>query len=380
MPLSRGPLRRALQAGVAALVLAGAVSAGVAAAANAPAPPLAPGTARLVPGDAEVTVHRATPVARADALLRAGDSLTVTRGIATLRTDSGAMHARGGSAIAITDGAPRITRGDVLVQGQAFDVAMRSATVAINGVARVRQGLSLEVGLYRGGAVVRTVTETFGLPRLRRAIVAGVGGPASVTTAPLVINATDTWDRKFLGDAIELDAALSARSRGITMQLAGRGKELIGQVAATAGWSDLTVLASQPIGEFVVAAELARAAKLGDDAVPAALRLRADGASWGLIALEQGVRVLPARFAGLDAIVVPVVANVIATNSPAVETRNTGSAPTTETPTPKIKLPAPTTASQPPVTVTPAPAPAPEPSNPVDGLVEDVDNLLGGLL
>jgi hypothetical protein len=348
---------------------------GVAFATTRPEAPLAPGTARLIPGDAAVTVHRGTPVAAADALLRAGDTLLVEHGTATLKTASGSLFARAGSALAITDGAPRVTRGDVLVKGQSFNIATRAATAEINGVARVRQGLSLELAIYRGGAVLRTVTETFGLQDLRRAIVAGAGGPATVTIAPLVLSTTDSWDRTFLGNAIELDAALTARSRGLTSLAVGRANDVVGKVVASTGWTNLTALSDQPVGELVVAAELARAAHLDERAVKDALKLRADGASWGLIALEQGLHALPAALAGIDEAAVQMVA-------PVVTTPESPLAPTTVPPatvtTPHVTPTKPSTVSQPPVTVPPTP-PA-EPDNLVNGLVDGLDNLLGGLL
>jgi hypothetical protein len=365
--------------GVGALLSIGAVGAGVAMATNGShVAPLAAGTARVIPGDAAVTVHRGTPVAAADALLRAGDTLSVQRGVAAIRTSLGTLYAAGGSTIAITDAAPRVTRGEVLAQGRGIVVATRAATATVNGIARVRQGLTFELDVYRGGAVVRTATETVGIPRLRRAVVSG-NGSSLVTIAPLVINAADKWDRKFLGTAIELDAALSARSRGLTMQVANGGAAVVDKVVAETGFKDLALLQNEPVGEFVVAAELARASHLGDPGVASALKLRSEGASWGLIAFEQGIHELPATFAGLDNVVVPVgtdeVAHVPTSTDPAV------------TPTPGVKLPAVSvTIPANPVTkggtttVTVPPAPPAPASNVVAGLVNTVDDLVGGLL
>jgi hypothetical protein len=377
-PLARGPLRRALEAGVGTLFVVGLLSLGVAFATTRPTAPLLPGTARLVPGGAAVTVHRGSPVSAADALLRAGDSITVNSGVATVRTAAGSLFARAGSAIAITDGAPRVTRGDVIVQGKSFTVAMRSATADITGTARVRQALTLEIGMYNGGAVVRTMTETLGVPRLRRAIVAGAGGPAAVQIAPLVLDATDNWDRKFLGDALELDVVLTARSRGLTMQVAGGGNSVLDKLLATPAWKDaLTVLSDTPIGEVIVAAELARAANLPKEAVEAALRLRSEGASWGLIALDQGVHSIPETFEGLDSVVVPVVAPAVVV--PEAPTTPTVPAPTgnvtggVQPPTPTV----PSVSNVPPARVPVVPV---EPPNPIAGLVGTLDDLLAGLL
>ncbi len=378
MPLTRGPLRRALQAGIGALLVVGVVGVGVAYATTRSAAPLAPGTARLVPGDAAVTVHRGTPVAAADALLRAGDTIAVDEGVATVRTAGGSLVARAGSAITITDGAPRVTRGDVLLQGKGFAVAMRAATVDVTGTARVRQGLTLELAMYNGGAVVRTMSETLGVPRLRRAIIAGAGGPAAVQIAPMVLDPTDGWDRKFLGDALELDVVLTARSRGLTMQVVGGGNSVLDKVLATPAWKDaLTVLGNTPIGEVIVAAELARAANLPKEAVEATLRLRNEGASWGLIALGHGVRTVPETFQGLDSVLVPAVA-------PAAVVPEAPTTPTVPAPigsgstgggrsTPSVT----TVTNEPPPTVPVVPV---EPTNPIVGLVDSLDDLLAGLL
>jgi hypothetical protein len=225
---------------------------------------------------------------------------------------------------------------------------------------------------------VRTATETVGVGRLRRAVVSG-NGESLVTIAPLVLNAADQWDRKFLGTAIELDAALSARSRGLTMQVAGDATDVVNKVVAATGFAPLTLLRNEPVGEYVVAAELARAAHLGNEAVDAALKLRSQGASWGLIAIEQGVHSVPAPVAGLDNVVVPVgTAGSVAQ----VPTTNTG-APTPAAKSPSVPLPSvtpPTVPTGTPTPVTVPPAEPQQPTNVVATLVDGVDNLLGGLL
>lgn len=373
-PLSRGPLRRVIEVWVGALFVLGVLGVGAAFATTRPVAPLAPGTARLVSGDAAVTVHRGTPVAAADALLRAGDAIVVERGVATLKTAAGFLRARSGSSIVFTSGAPRIARGDVLVQGEEAEVAMRAATATVNGIARVRQGLTLEIGVYEGGAIVRTFAETLAVPRFRRAVVAGAGGPATVSVAPLVVDATDTWDRKFLGRAIELDASLTARSRGLTMQIAAGGSDLLDKVLATAAWRELPGLGHQPIGEVIVAAELARAARMSGDAAASALALRADGADWGLVALEHGVRSLPERFEGLDDAVVPV-----APSDGAVRPVTVG--PTADlSPSGKPAVTPPTTAPTPNTPLVAVPVEPEDERGVVVGLIGDLGSVLRGLL
>jgi hypothetical protein len=366
--------------GAVALIGLGAIGAGVKVATPNPIAAVAPGTARLLPGDAAVTVHRGTPVAAADALLRAGDTLTVQHGVAGLRTALGTIYATGGSVVAITSGAPRVVRGDVLVEGKEMVVGMRAATATINGAARIRQGLTLEVDVYRIGAVVRTAVETVGVGRLRRAIVAG-NGSSLVSIAPLVINPADKWDRRFLGTAIELDAGLVARSRGLTMQAGNDASQVVTKVVDATGYTDLTLLKNEAVGELVVAAELAHASHLGSNAVKAALHLRSLGASWGLIALEQGLHALPAPIAGIDNVVVPVgsassVAGVPVDKVTVVTTPEAAKSPS-------VTLPAQTPVTTPPTGSTPVtvpPATDEQPTSVVGSLVDGVGDLVGGLL
>jgi hypothetical protein len=109
--------------------------------------------------------------------------------------------------------------------------------------------------------------------------------------------------------------------------------------------------------------------------------LRSEGAAWGLIALEQGLRTVPAPFDGIDNAVVPVgTAGSVAAVPDA----------TTVTPTPTVQLPTlplptvtpptvpGTTTDSPPVTV--PPAEPQKPTNVVSTLVDGVNNLVGGLL
>lgn len=364
--------------GTSAVLVVGAISVGAAYASTRQAAPLAPGTARLIAGDAAVTVHRQLPDVAADAPLRQGDSLRVTRGVAVVQTPAGKLLARPGTTIAFTRTLPRVERGDVLVMGKGVDVATQTATAVVNGAVRLRQGLSLEVGVYRGTAGVRTAADALRVPRLRRAVITGIGAAATGRVVPLVIDAADDWDREFLQEAIELDAALNARSRGLTMQAAG-GNSVTGNLLNAAGWRQLSALVDQPVGEIVVAAELAKAAHLGRNAVTAALQLREAGAAWGLIAYEQGIKVPPAALPGIDDIAVPVLDQPIVNPSktvvvPTPTTLPAGQPTNTTTPPKKPVVGIPTT----PTTL--VPAQDPPVADPLGGLVRGLGSVLNGLL
>ena len=147
-------------------------------------------------------------------------------------------------------------------------------------------------------------------------------------------------------------------------------------LTAAAGLNDLTVLAQQPVGEVVVAAELARATKTAG-VLASSLAQRAEGASWGLIAYASGIRNIPEEIPGIYASAVPVVQATPAANLPTVVT--------TPVPGTKYLIPQPTTPPAPvdpnlPTTTTTAPPAEPVVVNPLGGLLGGVGGLLSGLL
>ncbi|MBA2609085.1 MAG: hypothetical protein H0U92_09115 [Actinobacteria bacterium] len=379
----RRAYRRVFTVGVGAVFVGAALGVGVAYATTRPDTSLAPGTARLVPGDAAVTVHRVSPTAAADAPLRSGDVLTVTRGIAIVQTAAGRLFARPGTTIAFDGTSPRIRRGDVLINAtKPFELVTQTAEITVRGVARVHQALSLEVGQYKGSSAVETKAQSFTVPALRRAVIAGLTGSTLGSTTPLSLNPTDSWDRRLMGVALELDAALSSRSRGLTLQVANATVEVRDQVlSAVHQWTDLTVLAPElPVGESIVAAELARAGQLSHAALRDVLALRAEGASWGLVAVAHGIKTIPAEIPSINATVVPIVSNL----APPLIDPNTVILP----PQP-YKVPVkPVTPAAPPTTqkevVTPPTAPvqdsAPVVADPLGPVVKGVSSILSGLL
>ncbi|MEY2399072.1 MAG: putative surface-exposed virulence protein [Actinomycetota bacterium] len=324
-----------------------------------------------------------------DAPLRSGDALTVVRGIAVVKTTAGQMLVRPGTTLSFGGPSPRVERGDVLVVAtKPFDIASRAATVTVTGIARLHQALSLEVGVYRGSAKVTTAADSLTVPVLRRAVIAGLTGATLGSTTPLALDAGDSWDRNLMGVALELDAALSSRSRGLTLQVANATTQVRDNVLSAAHqWTDLTVLAPElPVGETVVAAELAKAGQFTESQMRNVLALRAEGASWGLVAIAEGIRSVPPEIPGIDAAVVPVVNNVagavldpntVITTPSAVQATQpplvnpaTGTAPTTPKATPAVTVTAPMS----------APDSAPVVADPLGPIVKGVGSVLSGLL
>jgi hypothetical protein len=303
-----------------------------------------------------------------------------------VQTSAGTISARPGTTIEFDGTSPRITRGDALVEGQDFSVLASAANIVVDGIARVRQQLSLEVGVYEGEAIVKTVTDSHAVPALRRAVIAGMAGSALGTTMPLMLAASDSWDRRLMGDALELDAALTSRSRGLTIQIANAPAELRDRVLATASskWHELSPLSDdEPLGELVVAAEIAKAAHSTvaamKEAVKDELAQRAEGASWGVIAISRGVRTMPARLAHIDDSIVPAGGAIVKTSP--IPVISIGTTPTTLLPTSTPGLQAPPVTSRPVPIVVPPVVDTPVASdNPVQGLIGIVGSLLHGLL
>ena len=335
---------------------------------------MAPGTARLVPGDAAVTVHRGSPTAAADAPLRSGDALTVTRGTAIVQTATGRLLARMGSTINFGDTSPRIVRGDVLAVGNHMRVATQPANLVVNGVTHITQALSLEVSAYEGATSVRTAVEEYALDALRRVVVVGAGGSTSGRVSPVTIDGSDAWDRQYLGVALELDRGLNARSRGISLQTEGTGADVKSRLLnALSPWTDLMPLGQSSVGDAVVAAELATAAHLDANGIREMLLSRADGASWGLIAYELGLTSMPHELPGIDETAMPAIPVTTVTTPVPVET------PTT-TPGRTFVVPGAGPVTPTPSTTTPTTTPEPVVVDPLGGLVNGLGNVLGGLL
>src|SRR5207253_2816528 len=118
---------------------------------------------------------------------------------------------------------------------------------------------------------------------------------------PLRYRASDAWDRRFLADAIDLGRDLDARSRGITGQLgpdqgrtAGFYRLVLPGLDREADFSQAmldTTTADLTTGERLVGAVIAIEGRRGSFARrwTSTFAFRADGAAWGLVALDQGV-------------------------------------------------------------------------------------------
>lgn len=311
-------MNRLTGAVVAALLTAGVL----AGCSRGPSDP-APGEARLVSrtGVVQVSTDGRSWRAASDGTLRRGQRVRV-RGessSAVLALASGArVELRGGSQVAV--GRPlHLVAGDLLVRAGddavPVDATSAVASVTSGGDARLSRGLALDTAVYDGVVDLRSGSRSFRVGALRQASVPGVGLlPDPGTRAqPLQYRPSDRWDREFLGDWIALGDDLAARSNGLSGNIApGQGRTagfyrlLLPQLDAQPDFTQTLVDADESLapGERLVGAVIALAGTRHASFAArwtSAFAFRADGAAWGLVALDQRVRDRPQLVSDMDA-------------------------------------------------------------------------------
>ena len=328
--------------------------------------------------------------------LQLGDQIEVTEGTAQLHMPDGPdfeLRAAVGDArnteVTVAS-VPELDAGDLLVLAdQPARVASAGTSVSItDGAARVSRYLGMSVAAYEGGASVNSAGVDVEVPALRQLSVPVLGQP-DTSVRPLRYDAADPWDRRFLGEAIELGEELDALSRGYTSSLnAGEGRTVGFYRLVLPGLADERRFTSTLIdvqrapGETLVGAAITDLAAEGDFARRwrEVFSFRDQGAAWGLVALDQRVDRGPL----LGNVEQAIAASPFEFAGPVVTTPTT-SPPTTGGTTPTTNPPT----TQPPTTSTTQPPDDPDdpPDDPLDpiedptGPVEDViDDLLGGLL
>lgn len=343
--------------------------------------------------------HRVKNVTRG-ATLTAGQRVRVVRGTATVHLSSDAqLELRTGSELEMKPGIngsglrPVLQAGDLLVKAGRQRVtvdAMSTAVRVLGGSVHLSRGLTLLVATYSGSADVESAGRAITVPALRQVVVAAVGLlPAH--PSPLEPSTGDSWDLRFLGDAIELGNQLNARSRGFTGQVRAeqsRSPDFFRQLFPRLQGESLFGTLFDPDrspGETLVGAAIVLEA--GDssfqDRWMAVFGFRDEGASWGLVARELGVAGRPLLEA-LDAAIgrtvtvvppstipPPTTPSVTPTTRPVNPTRRGTTTTTT------------TTAPAPGSTVPPMAGPGGGPLNtntPLDTTVNSLVDTLSGLL
>lgn len=194
--------------------------------------------------------------------------------------------------------------GDLLVvaDGSPLALGAEGADMVVQGDARVSRGVALLVAVYEGKADLRAGDSSLAIPALRQAALPPTGQfPAKAT--PLEYSAGDSWDQRYLSATIELTNQLNARSQGFTAQLGpteGRSfnyfRDLFPRLASEPGFTASLVNPSRLPGETLVGAAITLEGTRGTFAERWAqvFTFRDEGAAWGLVALDQGVRAAPA--------------------------------------------------------------------------------------
>ena len=350
--------------------------------------------------------------------LRLGDLVEVTAGDAVLELAGGGsveLRADGageGSRLALVE-PPSLLGGDALVvapPGRAVAIEAGGARLDLSGGAgRVSRATGATFALYSGSATLSSGGRTLegGLPALRQVVVPAPG-KLPLATSPLSFGTVpDPWDRRFLGDTIDLQAALERRSAGFTTSLRDDIRPdvfffqavLPGLLHEPAFDQALLEEQRRPVGETLVGAAVALLGEGAsfEDRWREVFGLREQGAGWGVVArghgvardpllraLDEAVNRSPLVFGGPSPSPVfrPVAPPPRPARGPSTPPPPPSPAPTAAGPVPSLPAPAPPA----PVLVAPSdPDPGLEPVvDPVVNLLDDVldglDDLSGGLL
>lgn len=337
--------------------------------------------------------------------LHAGDRVKVDSGSAVIRLGDGRqLELRSGSEVVLDAqpagpaGAnlrPSLLSGDLLVTAGAGAVSVGAAadtdvTVA-GGAARLGRGAAVSAASYTAQVTVASTGRSLEVRPLRQVSVPSAGLLPG-RPSPLVYKGGDSWDQRFLGDAIDLGIQLVSRSRGFTAQLGpteghtpGFYRQILPALENEPAFGDASLDPQRSPGETLVGLAITVQGRRQGfaDRLRDVFAFHDDGAAWGLVALDQGVSRAPLLSGVDEAIGRGPLSAAEAPPRPVPVPSATPPAGTTParsggTATP---VPGPSPASTP-----PSPAAAPPPltgvplvDNTVNSLVDVLSGLLGGL-
>lgn len=304
-----------------------------------------------------------------------GDVVAVEEGTAVLELAAGQRYELRAGAVdsEVEVGAPPILlAGDALVSaGFPARMTYETTTVSAQGALKLVAGVPSAVA-YAGRARISGAGPLDQVMGLRQVVLT-----PSATPEPLVYDATDAWDRRFLGAAIAFGERLEAIARGYTGDLQSGDnrsvnffESIIPALAAEREFTEDLLDPQRPAGETLIGAAIAVQGRIGTfrERWEAIFAFREAGAAWGLVALDQGVSSAPV----LDTIELAIAESPLAPVPPP----QTTAPPTTPT-QPPITAPAPTDTT---TTTTTAPPTAPPPPPPEQPPPPPDDGLLGPLL
>jgi hypothetical protein len=348
-----------------------------------------------------------------------GDRVEVVEGSASMALAGGhrfelrAGHGDDAATVLRMGEVPELEAGDLLVTSPER-TAVRAAGTDVEvreGAAKVSRSLGMSVASYDAEVRVDSAGQERTVPALRALLVPTLGSPqplrpavcqdaASTVTACPAYDPTDAWDRRYLGDAMELGQRLESIADAYTSTLQpGEGRTpgffrlvlpgLDDEADFTAELLDTT----RAPGDTLVGAAIADLSDQGRFAERwrSVFGFRDEGAEWGLVALDQAVSRTPLLGTVTEAIgasplaFAPTTAGSTGTTAATIPPGD----PTVTAPTPPtVPPPGPTTSSPPPPPTSP-PTTAPPPTTTVpespltpilEPVVEPVTDLTGGLL
>ncbi len=316
------------------------------------------GTAQIVRQDGEQE-----EVVDEDVQVGVGDQVTLDQGTGTLvLRDDVVLELRSGvgdpeDTVLVMGPIPVLEAGDLLVTApESLEVSAAETRVTVTGgSARVGRAADVEVAAYDADVHLDSAGQERDIPALREMQVPALGLPPEAPR-PLQYDPADAWDRRFLGEAIDLGERLEALAAGYTQNLdEGEARTpsffkqvlpgLVDEVDFTVDLLDR----DRPAGETLVGAAIADLGNRGTFAERWAsiFAFRDEGAAWGLVALDQGVDRGPLLGAVTDAVEASPVA--IAPSRPRRGTSATGATvPTTVPTTPTTPRPGSPTTTVPP--------------------------------
>lgn len=320
-----------------------------------------------------------------------GDVVEVTEGVATMALRGGSrLELRAGlgdasdSTVLMGD-VPELQAGDLLVSSpRSLEVEAAGTSVVVDGgTAQVSRSLVMGVAAYDAEVQLDSAGQERIVPALREMRVPNLGAPPQ-SPRPLVYDEHDPWDRRFLGAAIDLGDRLEALAEGYTDSLReGEGRTpgffrliLPGLDDEPDFGADL-VDPDRPPGETLIGAAISDLGRRGRfvQRWESVFGFRAEGAHWGLVALDQDVSGTPLLGVIEQAVSSSPLAFVDSARSDAdaspPTTSTTSTTTTTSTP--------PSTA--PPSTSPPSTGPSDEPLTPaLEPVAEPVEEAATGIV
>lgn len=325
---------------------------------------------RVLEGEAQLIRDGQRTAVSSEVDVATGDRILLSDGIAELRLLEGRLFEIEDAEVEITGNSEvMLSSGKLLADLSAAGRVDFEDAVAFadKGSFRVDRGLGTRVGVYSDDVSVAGDGVDLDLPRYREAVVAG--GVIPTAPSPLRISSSDRWDRRFLEEALELDARLTNFGRGLEAQLGSlAGLSFFQQVAPGGlGVGFLEPFLSSRRSDLLIGLMIALEAGGPGDLPGTFARiydLWSRGASWGLIAVEFGAGANGLFSLLLDAIAGAGVSIITAAPPPSGEE---GPQPA---PTRSPGDGGPNGGGQPPP---PSPGPTESP-DPVESVVQDVED------